>query len=367
MRKVKIAFIGLGTIGQYHLSNLSKIDNTELAAVCDIKSDVAEKTASQYGCKWFTNHNELLDSKICEAVLIATPHYMHTRIGIDALDAGYHVMVEKPISVHKTDCEKLISAHKNKKQVFAAMFNQRTDPKYIKLKQLIDSGELGKLFRVTWVITDWFRTNAYYATGSWRATWAGEGGGVLLNQCPHQLDLFQWICGMPTKVHGFCGLGKRHNIEVEDEVTAYFEFANGATGVFIASTGEAPGTNRLEICGDKGKVIVEEGIKFMRNEAGAIEYIQNSPGIDTKPDVWNIDIPITGAGDQHIGVIKNFSDAILNGAELIAPAQEGILSIELANSILYSSLTNQTVELPLNGTMYEKKLQELISNSKNES
>lgn len=364
VEQVKLAVIGLGFIGQYHLERIVKLDNIKIAAVCDEDQKLADEVAEKYDCKSFTSHHKLLASKAADAVLIATPHYFHTSIGIEALEAGYHVLVEKPISVHKADCERLIAAHTNKKQVFAAMFNQRTLGVYTELKKMITDGDIGEISRVNWIITDWFRTDIYYRSGSWRATWKGEGGGVLLNQCPHQLDLLQWLCGMPTRVRGFCGLGKRHDIEVEDEVTAYLEFENGATGVFIASTGETPGTNRLEICGENGKVTVEnDKLHFSRNEVPRSQFQKTSKEGMAKPDVWEIEIPIKDPDDQHSEVTKNFANAILNGEELIAPAAEGIRSVELANSILYSSLIDDTVQMPLDGAAYEKKLLELINNS----
>jgi predicted dehydrogenase len=286
-------------------------------------------------------------------------------MGIAALEAGLHVLVEKPISVHKADCERLIAAHKDKKLVFAAMFNQRTDPRYKKIKNIIDTGQLGEITRVNWIVTDWFRTHAYYSSGSWRATWKGEGGGVLLNQCPHQLDLLQWLAGMPAKVCAFCRFGARHDIEVEDEVTAYLEYPGGATGVFITSTGEAPGTNRLEICGEMGKIVVEkEEVRFWRNEQGSLEFSKTTTEGFAKPEIWDINIPVKGLGGQHKEILENFADAILEGKELIAPAREGIHSVELANAMLYSSLKGCAVELPIDGMEFEKELNELIKNSK---
>ena len=252
MDKVRLGIIGVGGMGSFHADYMKKgcIEGCELVAVCDIDPD---RLTLHQELKRYPEHKALIESGEVDAVLIATPHYAHTWIGIDALNAGLHVLTEKPISVHVADCERLIAAHTaNPKQVFAAMFNQRTCRSYRKIKQLIDTGELGEIQRVNWIITDWFRTEAYYASGSWRATWKGEGGGVLLNQCPHQLDLMQWLFGMPDEVRAFCGIGARHDIEVEDQVTAYLEYANGATGVFVTTTGEAPGTNRLEIAGRPG-------------------------------------------------------------------------------------------------------------------
>lgn len=364
MKEVRIGVIGVGTMGSYHAHSLSegKIGRCKLAAVCDIEPT----RLAGYDDKIlkFEKSGELIRSGTCDAVIVATPHYGHTTIGIDALEQGLHVLVEKPVSVHKADCERLIAAHRRKGQVFAAMFNQRTDPHYRKVKHLIDSGQLGELVRVSWIVTSWFRTDAYYASGGWRATWAGEGGGVLLNQSPHQLDLLQWLCGMPVRVSGFCALGKRHKIEVEDEVTAYLEYANGATGVFCTSTGEAPGTNRLEIAGDLGKVIVENNrIAFTRNEVSAQKFCRTSKSAFSSPDVWNVEIPVNGSGGQHVEVLQNFVNAILDGTALIAPAAEGRHSVELANAMLYSSLIGRTVDLPLDGRAYEMALKKLIAGS----
>jgi predicted dehydrogenase len=368
--KVKLGLIGVGNIGNLHLPNIHALSNKiELAAVCDIIPERVKTASERWGCPAYFDPQALLDDRVCDAVLIATPHYAHTTIGIAALEAGYHVLVEKPISVHKADCERLIAAHeraahKDKSLVFAAMFNQRPDPHYVKIKQMVEDGELGQFSRISWIITDWFRTDTYYASGGWRATWGGEGGGVLLNQCPHNLDLLQWICGMPTKVRGFCAIGKRHDIEVEDEVTAYLEYPNGCTGVFATSTGEAPGTNRFEIAGDRGKLVLEDGtITFVRNKIPTTEFLRTSKAAFAKPDVETITFPIEGVGGQHAEVLENFADAILEGKELIAPAEEGIRSVELGNAMLYSSLIGRPVELPLDGEAFERELKKLIATS----
>jgi predicted dehydrogenase len=365
VRPVRLGVIGLGNMGISHGRNIleGRVPGAELTAVCDTDP---EKSKIFSDLPFFQTSGDLLASGTVDAVLIATPHYSHTTIGIEALKAGLHVLVEKPISVHKADCERLIAAHKNRKQVFSAMFNQRTDPYYQKVREMVRGGALGKIRRINWIITDWFRTEAYYASGGWRATWAGEGGGVLLNQCPHNLDLFQWIFGMPSKVRGFCQLGRYHTIEVEDDVTAYFEYPDGATGVFITSTGEAPGTNRLEITAEQGKLVLEHGrLEFTRNEIQTTEFSRTTKERFTTPDIWNVQIPLpTHRGEQHVGIMKNFVGAILRGEKLLAPAAEGIHSVELGNAILLSSLLEKTVEVPISGRLFEKKLKALIAGSK---
>jgi predicted dehydrogenase len=365
MNTVRLGLIGLGNIGQHHFGYLTagKVGRAELVAVSDA---VASKLERYKPLKIFTDGEELIRSGLVDAVIIATPHYQHTSLGIAALQHGVHVMVEKPISAHKADAERLIAAHqKNPKLVFAGMFQLRTEPRYVKIRKLIQSGELGELVRTSWIMTDWFRTEAYYASGGWRATWKGEGGGVLLNQCLHNLDVMQWLLGMPARVRGFCQLGRFHQIEVEDNVSAYLEYPNGATGTFVSSTGEAPGTNRFEIVGTRGKVLLEaDRLSFTRNEADMIEFSRTAKLGFVKPDVWHVQIPFEPPPNTHAILMQNFVNAILDGEPLIAPGAEGIHSVELANVILYSSLIGQTIELPMDSAAYEQKLNQLIAQSK---
>jgi predicted dehydrogenase len=324
-----------------------------------------EKLANLPGVKAFATFEEMAASGLIDAVLIATPHFQHTSLGIQALQAGLHVLVEKPISVHKADAERLIAAHTRPNQVFAAMFNQRTDPYYIRLHDLIHQGELGEVRRMNWIITNWFRTEHYYSSGTWRATWAGEGGGLLLNQAPHNLDLLQWLFGMPKRVRAFCRFGQYHDIEVEDDVTAYLEFPGGATGVLVASTGEAPGSNRLEITAERGRVVFEnDQISLVRNETPMTEFSRTSPTSFSLPAVTKSVLEIPDHGSQHIGVLKNFADAILDGAPLLVEAAEGIRSLELANAMLLSTWLDATVDLPIDGRVYEDLLMQKIAGSK---
>jgi len=367
MKTVRLGIVGMGNIGSHHANYLlaGKIHRCELKAVSDAFVD---KLASyqQRGLRVFDDGSELIRSGEVDAVIIATPHYQHTTLGIAALQAGLHVMVEKPISAHKADAERLIAVRRqHPKQVFAAMFQMRTESRYAKIKKLIVDGELGQIVRFSWIITEWFRTDAYYASGGWRATWKGEGGGVLINQCLHQLDMLQWLLGMPASVRSFVQLGRFHNIEVEDNITAYLEFPNAATGVFVSNTGEAPGANRLEIVGEMGKLLLEnDKLLFVRNEISMFEQSKTSKLGFQKPGVWNIEIPFANEPAQHATLTQNFVDSILDGSPLTAPGEEGIHSIELANVMLYSGLMNQTIELPLEGAAYEKKLNELIAASK---
>lgn len=362
-KNVRVGIIGIGNMGRAHCKNITegKVPGLELAAIADL---LPEKADLYPDAAYFSSGQELIASGKVEAVIIATPHYDHTTLGIAALQAGLHVLVEKPISVHKADCERLIAAHTDKAQVFAAMFNQRTDPRYVKLKKMITSGEFGKINRVQWTITDWFRSEFYYASGGWRATWKGEGGGVLLNQCPHQLDLWQWLFGLPSSVRAHLELGRFHDIEVEDDVTAYLRYPDGMSGVFITTTGEAPGTNRLEIAAERGRIIAEgTNLSWIRNEVETYTHSATTDQGFLKPETWQIEIPFSDTGEQHIGIMKNFANAILHGEELVAPAAEGIHSVELANAMIFSGLNNCTVEMPLDSEAYESLLKQKIESS----
>jgi predicted dehydrogenase len=363
MQTVRIGLVGLGNMGRAHRASIraGKIEGLSLTAICDRAESLPDPVPGE---AQFTDFDTMLQSGTIDAVLIATPHYFHTSMGIAALNAGLHVMVEKPLSVHKADCERLIAAHQGPQQVFGAMFQLRTDPIYQQIKSLIADGELGTIRRVLWDCTDWFRTETYYASGGWRATWKGEGGGVLLNQCPHNLDLYQWLFGMPDQVTGFCQFGRYHDIEVEDDVTAHFRYTNGTHATFITSTGEAPGRNLLQISGERGILSLEgRSLRFSRNRTPMSEFSAASSAGFAKPESWSIDLPIPQGSASHNEVLQNFTNAILHGSPLIAPAAEGIRSIELANAILLSSWKNQSISLPMDSAEYEQQLLHRINSS----
>lgn len=369
MNTVRLGIIGMGNIGKHHAGYLldAKVPRAQLAAVCSTSPQKLEAYKAR-GVQVFDDAQKLIQSGAVDGVLVATPHPQHPSQAIAALDAGLHVMVEKPIASHKAGAERLVAAAQRRpKQIFAAMFQLRVEPRYAKIRKLIETGELGRLVRINWIITDWFRTEAYYASGGWRATWKGEGGGVLLNQCLHQLDMLQWLCGMPARVHGFCQIGRFHDIEVEDSVTCHLEWANGATGVFVSSTGEAPGTNRFELCGTRGRLVLENNkLTFTRNDADMLEFSRAAKTGFARPDVWHADIPFDNAANAHATLMQNFVEAVLDGAPLIAPGADGLGSVELANALLYSSLLERTLDLPMDGAAFERKLGELIAGSKRE-
>ncbi len=365
---VKVAVVGIGGMGHSHARHVVNGQRTKLVAIYDIDHSRADEIAAEFNTTAYTDYHEMLSQ--VEAVIIATPHYSHPALSIEAMQRGIHVLVEKPIAVHAKVAQRMIDSYETARAeypqlVFGAMFNQRTYGFWRKIKAMIDDGELGRLIRTTWIITNWYRTQAYYDSGGWRATWKGEGGGVLLNQCPHNLDLYQWFVGMPQRVIGHASLGKYHRIEVEDEVTGYMEYANGMVGHFITSTAESPGTNRLEIVGENGKLLFENGqLTFFRNQMSMFEHLNTSPErfAHVAHEVIDVEYDHHGEGG-HRQIIENFADAILDGTELIAPAVEGIHSVALGNAILMSALQQRPIELPLDGDIFENLLHELMKQS----
>lgn len=366
---VRFGIIGLGNMGSAHFRSFleRKIPRGEVKAVCDIKENrldwAKEKMGDNVAC--FSDAGELISSGLVDAVLIATPHYFHPVYAVEALKAGLHVLVEKPAGVYTKQVMVMnAEAQKRPELVFGIMLNQRTNPVYKKTHDLVKAGELGEIKRVNWIITGWYRTQAYYDSGEWRATWAGEGGGVLMNQSPHQLDLLQWICGMPRRVRAFCYEGKFHDIEVEDDVTTFLEYENGASGVFVTSTGDTPGTNRLEILGDRGKIIVDDGrLEFWSLKESEREFCRRSTDGFAVPETWKCDVPVVGDDLQHVGIFNDFVNAVLDGTDLIADGREGIRSVELANAMYMSSWTGDFVSIPVDSEKYYDMLQDKIKNS----
>ncbi len=372
-KQVRLGIIGVGNMGLGHINNAVKGRTPEIAITCvaDIdpkKFEKAKELLPDVAC--FSTAEELIDSGLCEAVLIATPHYFHPPIGIYALKKGIHVMSEKPAGVYTKQVRELIAAAKESTATYAIMFNQRTNCVYRAVHELVQSGVYGEMRRVSWIITDWFRTQQYYNSGGWRATWSGEGGGVMLNQCPHQLDLWQWICGMPESVRAFCHVGKWHDIEVEDDVTIYATYPNGATGTLITSTGDCPGTNRLEITLDKAKILCENDSRtgtydvwVYELETGTQEYIKTAADGFSRPNgAWR-KVETDGKNPQHAGVLNAFAAHILRGEPLVAAGEEGIRGLTISNAAFLSSWLGETVTIPFDEDKFLDLLQERIRNS----
>ena len=371
MKKLRLGIIGIGNIGNTHASNIKKgsCPEIEITAIADINPEkIAAAKTQEYdkNITYFDNAIDMLDSGLVDACIVAVPHYEHTTLAIECIKRGIHVMVEKPAGVYTKQVRELIAvSEEHPEVVFGMMFNQRTNCVYRKLKELVSSGEYGEIRRTNWLITSWYRPQAYYDSGEWRATWAGEGGGVLLNQCPHQLDLWQWICGMPVKVHAKLHYGKWHDIEVEDDVTAYVEYANGATGCFISSTGDAKGTNRFEIQMDKAKFVVENGKLTMNEfEISEPEFTRTNTNTFGSIKATNIEVETDGLHPSHAGVMNSFADAILHGGKLVAEGAEGINGLLISNAMHLSSFLDKEITLPFDEDLYYSELQKRIKTSK---
>ena len=358
---LKLGIIGIGNMGSGHLQNVLNglCPDIRITALADRKE--SRRAFAKEKCPEaaiFTEGSDLIRSGACEAVLIATPHYQHPPLAQEAFAAGLHVMCEKPAGVYTLQVREMIAAaDKRPDLVFGMMFNQRTNCVYRKMKEMIDAGEIGTIKRMSWLVTDWYRTQYYYDSGAWRATWAGEGGGVLLNQCPHQLDLLQWLCGLPSRVHAFCHEGKWHDVEVEDDVTAYLEFSNGATGVFITTTSDCPGTNRLEIDLDGGQLICDGKTLIKKKLAMDInEFHKTYKGGFGSPEVEVIEVETDGLNPQHMGVLQQFTDKILGRGELVAGGEEGINGLTISNAMHLSSWLDETITLPIDEDKFLEEL-----------
>jgi predicted dehydrogenase len=344
-----------------------QVKGAKLTAVSDIRAERLELASKEWGdrIQTFESPEALFRSGTVDGVLLCTPHYDHPKQAIEAFAYGLHVLVEKPAGVYTKQVREMNEAAAASGKVYGIMYNQRTNPLYLKLRELIASGELGEIRRTHWIITNWYRSQSYYNSGGWRASWAGEGGGVLINQDPHQLDLWQWTTGlMPTRIRAFCSFGKHRDIEVENDVTAYAEYENGATGVFVTSTYESPGTNRFEITGDRGKIVIEDDkLTFWRLRQLESEFNRSNTSPFSQPECWKCDIPIVAGGPQHKGITQNWTDSILHGTPLLAPGEDGIKGLMLSNAMLLSTWTDNWVNLPIDENLFYDKLQEQIGKS----
>jgi predicted dehydrogenase len=369
MEIMRIGVIGIGNMGSTHALNLfnNEISEAKLTAICDIIPERLQWARETFGdaVQFFDDSEVFFASSSFDGIIIATAHYDHPRIAIRAFELGIHVLCEKPAGVYTKQVRLMNEAAEASGKVFSLMYNQRTNPLYQKLKEIIAAGELGEIRRTNWIITNWYRPQSYYDSGGWRATWAGEGGGVLINQDPHQLDLWQWTTGlMPKRVRAACYFGKYRNIEVEDDVTAFVEYDNGATGVFVTTTGEAPGTNRFEICGDRGKIVIEGGkLTFWRLHVSETEFNRDFKGKFGEPEYTVSEVPIEGKELGHNGITQNWVNAILHGEPLLAPGEEGIKGLMISNAMLLSAWTDGWVDMPIDEEQFYDHLQARIAES----
>lgn len=369
MEQIRVGIVGIGNMGSAHALNIfqNKVDGMRLTAVCDVRGQRLKWAQEQFGEQviCYSDYQKMLLTESLDAVIIATPHKLHPVIAEAALRSGHHVLTEKPAGIDVASVCKMNEAAAESGKVFAIMFNQRTNPLFRKMKDLLADGTLGEMKRLVWIINNWYRSQAYYDSGEWRATWNGEGGGVLLNQCPHNLDLWQWIAGVPSRVRAFCRVAQYHEIQVEDDVTIYAEYANGANACFITSTGEYPGTNRLEISGTKGKAVLEEGkLKLWLLEKDEREICRTTDKAFPDDKVIYSEIVQTEKESGHLGILQNFADAILKGTELLSPGTEGIKSLSISNAAYLSQWTDAWVDLPLDGEVFAQHLKKQQENER---
>ena len=370
-QKIRLGILGIGNMGCTHAGFVKsgRCPDFEITAIADSNPErLAWAKQQDFGQNivFFETGDEMLQSGLIDACIIAVPHYEHTYFAMACMDRGIHVMLEKPAGVYTKQVRQMNAhAEKHPEVVFGMMFNQRTNCLYRKLRELVRSGQYGQLRRVNWIITNWYRTQAYYDSGAWRATWSGEGGGVLMNQAPHQLDLLQWICGMPDKIYARMHFGKWHKIEVEDDVTAYMEFPGGATGVFVTSTGDVRGTNRLEIQLDKAKLVVEGGKLMLEHWAQSDREFN---AVNTAPygriDHTLEEVVTDGENPQHAGVLNAWANAILGKGELVARGIEGIHGLMLANAMHLSAFLGKEVSLPIDEEVYYQELMKRVETSR---
>ncbi|MBQ7868242.1 MAG: Gfo/Idh/MocA family oxidoreductase [Clostridia bacterium] len=368
--KIRLGIIGVGNMGSGHARNVlnGSCPDFELTAVADINHERLEwckkELLGDYQC--FDTAEEMLESGLIDACIVAVPHYDHTRYAIECMQSGIHVMVEKPAGVYTEQVKEMnAEADRHPKVVFGMMFNQRTNCLYRKMRELVQSGKYGQIRRTNWIITDWYRPQAYYDSGDWRATWSGEGGGVLLNQCPHQLDLWQWICGMPKKVYAHMHFGLWHDIEVEDDVTTYVQYENGATGVFVTTTGDAHGTNRFEIQMDKARLIAENGtLSMLEYDETEQEWSKHNTTPFATVGCHEVAVELDGLNEQHIGVLNAWGDAILRGGKLVADGREGINGLTLSNAMHLSAFLGREIELPFDEKLYKEELMKRVAVSR---
>jgi len=363
MEKVRLGIIGVGGMGQGHAAMQEQIEETELTCVCDIDEATCKRVAEQYGVPGFTRHEDLLDSGLVDAVLIATPHYFHPPIAIDAMRRGLHVLSEKPIAVTVKAADEMIAAARETGVKFGVMFQMRTERSYRIARRAIEEGIVGEIYR-THMVMGWYRSQAYYDSATWRATWTGEGGGVLLNQAPHNLDTFTWLGGMPARVTAQVRT-RLHDIEVEDEAFAILEYPNGAHGYLYTSVTEAPGVSQTEICGDRGKVLIEGGsVRVFRLKQPRSEFTVQTDSMWGAPEAEEIELEVPEMPSGHATITRNFARAILYDEPLIVAGPEGLNGLELSNAMILSGKRGKPVDLPVDREEYEALIAELKATSR---
>ncbi|MDW8206934.1 MAG: Gfo/Idh/MocA family oxidoreductase [Chloroherpetonaceae bacterium] len=365
MDRVRMGVIGVGGMGSGHCNMMGKIPEVVLTAVCDVDAPTLQAVSERHGVPGFDRHEALLDSGLVDAVLIATPHYFHAPIALDAFRRGIHVLSEKPLAVTVSAADQMVAAARESGRVFGVMFQMRAEPASVAARRIVEEGRLGEIYR-TQLVMGWYRSQAYYDSGGWRATWSGEGGGVLINQAPHALDLFTWLGGLPCRVTGQVRT-RLHDIEVEDEAFAFLEYANGAHGYLYVSTTEVPGVQRIELCGDRGKLVLVDGqLAFHEVEGSIRAFTVENTEMWASPKAHAVDVALPERGElrDHAVITRNFARAILYGEPLIAPGEEGLRAMELINGIILSGKTGEPVSLPVDRVAYDRLIAQLQASSR---
>jgi len=373
MDTVRYGIIGFGAHAEQCYAEMivkkKELEHAKLVAITEpfAKRIEAVKPTLPNDITYFTDYKKMLDSGLCDAVIITSPHPFHPEMVIECLKRNIPVMCEKPAAISTKKVNEMIEASKHSKALFGMMFNQRTNCVYRKMKELIKAGELGELQRINWIISNWYRPDKYYTVAPNRATWGGEGGGLIINQACHQVDLLQWIIDeMPEYINGFLSNGAWHDIECDDEFTLFLRYKNGATGIFISTTGEYPGVNRLEISGTRGRLTVEgDKLMFYKLSQDTTSFSRHAPGPYDKPKFMVEEVKTDGENPQHLGIMRNFTNALLGKEELKVKGPEGLKAVEIINSAIYSSWHNcETVKVPVDPEVYAKELEEHIAKSR---
>lgn len=374
----RLAVIGIGRMGGRHARNIFKgvVKHATLAAVCDTDEKVLEAFCTKYKVKGYTDRIKMLEEVKPDGVIIATPHYSHVEIAKDCLAKDTDFLIEKPVSVTVKEAQELKELLDKKPDVIGAlMLNQRTNRMYAKAKELIEAGKIGQIKRVNFIVTDWYRSQYYYNMGGWRASWSGEGGGTLINQCVHQLDIWQWIVGMPDKIYAVCKTVGR-DITTENDVTAIMSY-EGFEGVFTASTHELPGTNRLEIAGENGKIVIDK--RKMRyylnkypepivNQRAKHDY-GNREDKKSKKRTYTyglLRLIYDAINGQQARVLNNFVEVLAtrDKSRLIADVNDGINGLSIINAINMSAWKGAQVKVPVDTQEYVIALNKKIAEEK---
>ena len=361
-KAIRFGIIGIGAMGRQHAEVIAKIRGLRLVAVADARPDTANRAAETYHCQSFTTADELIRSGAVDAVVIATPHWQHGESTIAALRAGLHVVCEKPLTVTVAQADEVLQEAAKTQQTFAAVHQTRFEPAFQYAKRLLASGELGPILRCSMVESTW-RTQAYYQSSPWRGTWKGEGGGVLLNQAPHLLDRYAWLCGMPVSVSAFCDT-TLHQIEVEDTVSAILRHANGAHGFIHIDTIENPPTSRTTIACDRGRLIIEGGNVHITKLRDSIrERTASDPRVwgELEGETRTVALSQISSPQELLHPFyENFLAVAAGGASLVCPGSEARDAVELANAMVLSSTRNKVVPLPLSRAEYSQLIAEKI-------